>query len=50
MNISGKFLLRVAGTLTCIALTVAALLGAVNGITAEKIAAINEQGRPCRGR
>lgn len=42
MNISGKFLLRVAGTLTCIALTVAALLGAVNGITADKIAAINE--------
>ena len=42
MNISGKFLLRVAGTLTCISLVVAALLGVVNGITAEKIAAINE--------
>lgn len=41
MKISGKFILKVAGTLTAIALVVAALLGVVNGITADKIAAIN---------
>ncbi len=41
MKISPKFVLKVAGTLTAIALVVAALLGVVNGITADKIAAIN---------
>lgn len=43
MKISGKFILKVAGTLTAISLVVAALLGVVNGITADKIAALNEQ-------
>jgi len=43
MKISGKFILKVAGTLTAISVVVAALLGVVNGITADKIAAINEQ-------
>lgn len=43
MNIDMKFLIRVAGRLTCISLIVAALLGLVNGVTAEKIAAINEE-------
>ena len=43
MKISGKFILKVAGTLTVISLVVAALLGAVNGVTADQIAAINEQ-------
>ena len=38
MKISGKFILKVAGTLTVIALVVAALLGLVNNITADKIA------------
>ena len=42
MKISPKFVLKVAGTLTAIALVVAALLGVVNMITADKIAAINE--------
>ena len=42
MNISGKFILKVAGTLTAIALVVAAMLGLVNSITADKITAINE--------
>ena len=42
-NISGKFILKVAGTLTAISLVVAALLGFVNSITADKIAAINEE-------
>ena len=40
MKISGKFILKVAGTLTVIALVVAALLGLVNNITADKIAEI----------
>ncbi len=42
-NISAKFIIKVAGTLTAISLVVAALLGFVNSITWEKIAAINEQ-------
>ena len=33
MKISGKFILKVAGTLTVISLVVAALLGFVNSIT-----------------
>ena len=36
-NMSAKFVLKVAGTLTAIALVVAALLGLVNHITYEKI-------------
>lgn len=42
MKISPKFVLKVAGTLTAIALVVAAMLGAVNMITYDKITAINE--------
>ena len=42
MKIDGKFVVRVAGTLTAICLVVAALLGGVNAITADKIAAINQ--------
>ena len=38
MKISGKFILKVAGTLTVIALVVAALLGDVNNVTKDKIA------------
>ena len=37
MKISGKFILKVAGTLTVISLVVAALLGAVNSVTAGPI-------------
>ena len=40
MKISGKFILKVAGTLTVISLVVAALLGLVDNVTADKIAAI----------
>ena len=40
MKISGKFILKVAGTLTAISLVVAALLGVVNSITEDQIAAI----------
>lgn len=40
MKISGKFILKVAGTLTVIALVVAALLGVVNKVTEDQIAAI----------
>ena len=43
MKISGKFILKVAGTLTVIALLVAALLGLVNSITAGKIAEIDAE-------
>ena len=43
MKISGKFILKVAGTLTVISLVVAALLGLVNKVTKDQIAAINEQ-------
>ena len=42
MKIESKFILKVAGTLTAICLVVAALLGGVNAITADKIAAINQ--------
>ncbi len=42
MKISGKFILKVAGTLTVISLIVAALLGVVNSVTAGPIAAINK--------
>ena len=42
MKISGKFILKVAGTLTAISLVVAALLGLVNSVTAGPIAAKNE--------
>ena len=38
MKISGKFILKVAGTLTVSALVVAALLGVVNNVTKDKIA------------
>ena len=41
MKIEGKFILKVAGTLTAISLVVAALLGATNALTEDKIAAIN---------
>ena len=41
MKISGKFILKVAGTLTIIALVVAALLGVVDMVTRDKIDAIN---------
>lgn len=43
MKIEGKFIVKVAGTLLVISLVVAALLGSVNGVTAEKIAAINAE-------
>ncbi len=43
MKISGKFILKVAGTLTVISLVVAALLGWVNSITADKIAALDAE-------
>jgi electron transport complex protein RnfG len=42
MKISGSFIARVAGTLTAICLVVAALLGGVNAVTADKIEAINK--------
>ena len=41
MKIDIKFIVRVAGTLTAICLVVAALLGGVNAVTADRIAAIN---------
>lgn len=41
MKIDGKFITRVAGTLTAICLVVAALLGGVNAVTAARIEAIN---------
>ena len=43
MKISGKFILKVAGTLTVISLVVAALLGLVNSITKDKIAEIDAE-------
>ena len=43
MKISGKFILKVAGTLTVISLVVAALLGLVNNITKDKIAEIDAE-------
>ena len=41
MKISGQFILKVAGTLTVISLVVAALLGLVDNVTADKIAEID---------
>ena len=43
MKIPGKFILKVADTLTVISLVVAALLGFVNSITADKIAEIDAE-------
>ena len=43
MKIDPKFVAKLAGTLLVISLVVAALLGVVNGITADKIAAINAE-------
>ena len=43
MKISGKFILKVADTLTVISLVVAALLGLVNDVTADKIAEIDAE-------
>lgn len=43
MKISAKFILKVAGTLTVISLVTAALLGATNMLTEDKIAAINAE-------
>ena len=43
MKISGKFILKVAGTLTIISLVVALLLGLVNGVTKDKTAAIEAE-------
>ena len=45
MKIEGKFIFKVAGTLTAISLVVALLLGLTNMLTADKIAAINKQKR-----
>ena len=42
MKISGKFIVKVAGTLTAISLVVAALLGFVDQLTAPNIAATNK--------
>ena len=42
MKISGKFILKVAGTLTVISLVVAALLGLVDNVTADKSAVVPE--------
>ena len=43
MKIEGKFIFKVAGTLTAIALVVALLLGLTNMLTADKIEAITKQ-------
>ena len=43
MKIEGKFIFKVAGTLTAISLVVALLLGLTNVLTADKIEAINQQ-------
>ena len=43
MKIDSKFVVKVAGTLTAICLVVAALLGAVNAVTTDKIATINRE-------
>ena len=40
-NLNGKFVVKVAGTLTAIALVVAALLGVVNMVTKDRIAELN---------
>ena len=41
MKIEGKFILKVAGTLTAISLVVAALLGATNALTEDKLSLIH---------
>ena len=41
MKIDSKFIVKVAGTLTAICLVVAALLGGVNAVTADRIDGIN---------
>ena len=43
MKLEGKFVLKVAGTLTVISLITAALLGIVNELTADKIAQFNRE-------
>ena len=43
MKFDPKFIIRVAGTLTAIALVTAALLGLVNKVTAPNILAINKE-------
>ncbi|MGM9662711.1 MAG: FMN-binding protein [Oscillospiraceae bacterium] len=43
MKIQPKFIVKIAGTLLVISLVVAGLLGLVNGVTADKIAAINAE-------
>ena len=43
MKFDPKFIARVAGTLTAIALVTAALLGLVNKVTAPNITAINKE-------
>lgn len=43
MKIEPKFITKIAGTLLVISLVVAGLLGLVNGVTADKIAAINAE-------
>ena len=43
MKIEPKFITKIAGTLLVISLVVAALLGVVNGVTKDKIAAINAE-------
>lgn len=43
MKISGKFILKVAGTLTIISLITAALLGLVDNVTRDKIDEINAE-------
>lgn len=43
MKIDGKFVARVAGTLTAICLVVAALLGLVNAVTKDRIYEINNR-------
>ena len=43
MKIEGKFIFKVAGTLTAISLVVALLLGLTNVLTADRIKAINKQ-------
>ena len=44
MKIEGKFIFKVAGTLTAISLVVALLLGLTNMLTADKIAAKDRRG------
>ena len=48
MKIEGKFILKVAGTLTAISLVVAALLGATNALTEDNPAGKRNTGRRTR--